>query len=478
MMNPEVKISQPVTKEFSIKAIFPVILALITGMLLVMLDSTIMNVAIPQLEKTFATSLKTIQWAITGYTLALSVVIPLAGWFSDKFTAKRVFLASIVLFTMGSVLCSLAKSPTELIIFRVIQGLGGGMIAPIGMAMSFKIAPPDKRGSIMGLLGLPMLIAPVLGPVLSGWLLEYASWHWIFLINVPIGVIAMIVGIKFLPVTEKVKKVNLDIWGVILSPLAFSSLVFGVHRGGVDGWGDKYTLITLMFAIITLTLFIFVELRQKEPLLELRSFRSFEFSKGMILTWINQFALFGSILLIPLFLQLVRGFSSFESGLMVIPQAIISFVGMIIGGKLFDKYGARLPVFSGLVLLSTGLFLLTRLQNDTNVYVMISYLAIMGLGQGLSTMQLGTHVLKAAPKDLISRVTPLTASAQQIIGSFAVAIMSGLLTSNIASHKSQTNIGGVDVQAMVAGFHDTFLISMALALCGMVISLFLRKQKN
>ncbi|MEK4288216.1 MULTISPECIES: MDR family MFS transporter [Paenibacillus] len=477
MSNLQVEQSQPVTKEFSIKAILPVILALITGMLLVMLDSTIMNVAIPQLEKTFDASLKTIQWAITGYTLALSVIIPLAGWFSDKFTAKRVFLASIVLFPIGSLLCSMAQSTTELIIFRILQGLGGGMIAPIGMAMSFKIAPPDKRGSIMGLLGLPMLIAPVLGPVLSGWLLEYASWHWIFLINVPIGIIAMIVGVKFLPVIEKGNKAKLDIWGVILSPLAFSSLVFGVHRGGVDGWGDRITIISLAFSFIALALFIFVELRQKEPLLELRSFRSLEFSKGMILTWINQFALFGSILLIPIFLQQVRGFSSFESGLLVIPQALISFAGMIIGGKLFDKYGARPVVFSGLVLLSTGLFLLSRLQNDTSVYVMISYFAIMGLGQGLTTMQLGTHVLKAAPKDLISRVTPLTASAQQIVGSFAVAIMSGLLTSNIATQMSQGN-QKLPLEAMVAGFHDTFLVSLGLALCGVVLSLFLHNPKS
>lgn len=223
--------------------------------------------------------------------------------------------------------------------------------------------------------------------------MEYASWHWIFLINVPIGIIAMIVGVKFLPVIEKGNKAKLDIWGVILSPLAFSSLVFGVHRGGVDGWGDRITIISLAFSFIALALFIFVELRQKEPLLELRSFRSLEFSKGMILTWINQFALFGSILLIPIFLQQVRGFSSFESGLLVIPQALISFAGMIIGGKLFDKFGARPVVFSGLVLLSTGLFLLSRLQNDTSVYVMISYFAIMGLGKGLTTMQLGTHVL-------------------------------------------------------------------------------------
>lgn len=467
-------------KPFSIKPLIPVLFALIAGMLLVMLDNTIMNVAIPELENVFHTSLKTIQWAITGYTLATSMVIPLAGWFSDRFTAKRVFLVSILLFTIGSLLCAAAQSPAQLIVFRIMQGLGGGMVAPIGMALSFKIAPPERRGELMGFLALPMLIAPLLGPVLSGWLLEYVSWHWIFLINLPIGLIAIYLGMKYLPVSEKGTSAKLDIWGMILSPLAFSSLVFGVHRGGAQGWSDPFTLLTLAFGLVALSLFIVVELRQKEPLLELRSFRSFEFTKGIILVWINQIALFGSILLIPLYLQQVRGFSSFESGMMIIPQALVSFAGVMAGGRLLDKYGARIPVFSGLVLLSAALALLSRLDSDTPVYVMMSYFALMGLGQGLTTMQLGTHVLKSAPKDLISRVTPLTTSAQQIVGSFAIAIISGLLSSNIAEHMSQAGSAAASAHtaAMVAGFHDTFLLPLSLALCGVVLSLFLRKQEH
>lgn len=278
-----------IQKEFSVKAILPTLIALIVGMLLVMLDTTIMNVAIPKLEKAFDTNLKMIQWSITGYTLALSVVIPLAGWFSDRLSAKRVFLVAIALFTTSSVLCSIAQNPAQLIIFRIVQGLGGGFVGPIGIAFSFKIAPPEKRGSIMGLLGLPMLIAPVLGPVLSGWLLEYASWHWIFLINVPIGIAALILGVKYLPGADRGRKFKLDVWGVILSPLAFSSLIFGVHRGGTEGWSDPYTLVCLITGLVLLTAFIIIELRQKEPLLELRSFRSPDFTRGMILMWINQF---------------------------------------------------------------------------------------------------------------------------------------------------------------------------------------------
>jgi EmrB/QacA subfamily drug resistance transporter len=444
-------------------------------MLLLMLDTTIMNVAIPQLQDYFDTSLRTIQWAITGYTLALSVVVPLAGWASDKFTAKRTFLICLSLFTLGSVLCAAAQSPTQLILFRIIQGLGGGMVFPIGMALSFKIAPPDKRGSIMGLIGLPMFVAPILGPVLSGWLIEYMNWHWIFLINLPLGILALFLGVKYLPASEKKENARLDIWGLLLSPLAFAGLIYAIHRGGTEGWNDVYTIVAVLGSLIALALFIIVELKQKEPLLELRSFRSIEFTKGIVLSWVNQIALFGSILMIPLFLQQVRGFSSFESGLLVIPQAIMSFAAMMIGGKAFDKYGARPVVFSGLLILSTALYLLSGLRTDTSIYVMMSYFAVLGLGQGLGTMTLNNHILQSAPKELISRVTPLTSTGQQVFVSFAVAIMTSLLSSNISKNIS---LGQDPASAQMSGFHDTFLVAFVLALCGVVWSLFLGKSKR
>lgn len=195
-------------QPFSLKAIIPPLLAIIVGMIMVILDGTVVNVAVPKLVDYFASDLKTIQWAITGYTLALAAVIPLAGWMTDRFGSKQVFLTTLTMFILGSMLCSVAQSSSQLIIFRVIQGLGGGMVAPIGMAMVFKLAPVERRGSIMGMLGIPMLLAPALGPVLSGWLVEYVSWHWIFLINVPIGIVGIILGVKYLPKSEKRAKVD------------------------------------------------------------------------------------------------------------------------------------------------------------------------------------------------------------------------------------------------------------------------------
>ena len=195
---------------FSIRTIIGPLLAVIVGMMMVILDSTAMNVALPGIVTDFKSDVSTMQWSLTGYTLALSAVIPLAGWMTDRFGAKKIFLITITFFTIGSVLCSVAQTPEQLILYRVIQGLGGGMVAPIGMTIIFQLAPSDKIGSVMGALGVPMLLAPALGPVLAGYLVEYVTWHWIFLINLPIGIIAILVGLKFLPNVERKTAASLD----------------------------------------------------------------------------------------------------------------------------------------------------------------------------------------------------------------------------------------------------------------------------
>lgn len=467
----------PVVPEFSIKAIIAPLLAVIIGMIMVILDSTVINVAIPNLQHYFDSSLKTIQWTITGYTLALSAVIPLAGWMTDKFGSKRIFLITITLFTLGSVLCSLAQSAEQLILFRIIQGLGGGMVAPIGMAMIFKLAPPEKRGAVMGMLGIPMLLAPAVGPLLSGWLIEIASWHWIFLINLPIGIAGLIVGIKFLPNLERGKAPSLDILGMILAPIAFAMLAYGVSEGGSTGWSSTSTLTGLIVGGAALLIFIFVELRQKQPLLELRVFTSTDFTRGVILLWVSQIALFGAILMVPLFLQNVRGYTPLQSGTFTLAQALASMIFMPIGGRLFDKYGARPLAFTGLTLISIALFLLSQISMDTSVFMIVLPLILMGAGMGLTMMPLNTHVLNSAPRRLVNRVTPLTAATQQVVTSFAIAGLTGYLTSQIKDYMVTPGTAGDILSSSTSAFGDTFLITGFIAVAGILLSTILRKPR-
>lgn len=462
--------------EFSIKSILAPLLAVIIGMMMVILDSTVVNVAVPNLQEYFDSSLKTIQWTITGYTLALSAVIPLAGWMTDKFGAKRIFLITIALFTLGSILCALAQTPEQLVLFRIIQGVGGGMVSPIGMAMIFKMAPQNKRGAVMGMLGIPMLLAPAIGPILSGWLIGFASWHWIFLINLPIGIAALIVGNKFLPNLERQKAPALDILGMILAPIAFAMLAFGVSEGGTD-WGSTRTLTGLIVGGSALILFIIVELLQKQPLLELRVFRSSDFTRSIILSWISQIALFGSMLMIPLYLQNVRGFSALESGLTTLPMAICSMIFMPISGKLFDKLGARPLALTGLSIITIALFSLSQIGTDTPIGLVMIPIGMMGAGMGLSMMPLNTHVLNSAPRRLVSRVTPLTSASQQVVTSFAIAGLTGYFSSQITVHMSETGASSNMLDNMSLAFGDTFFLSAGIAVAGVLLSIILRKPK-
>ena len=453
------------------------LLAIITGMIMIILDSTIVNVALPVLVDDFHKSVTYMQWAITGYTLALSAVIPLAGWISDRFGAKKIFLISIGLFTIGSVLCSVSQSANQLIVFRIIQGIGGGMVSPIGIAMVFRLAPKEKMGSIMGMLGIPMLLGPALGPIVAGYFIEYVSWHWIFLINLPIGIIAIIVGLKFLPEFEKKEVPALDKVGFVLAPIAFSMLAYGVHESAKD-WSSKPTIISLVIGITTLLIFIFVELRQTEPLLELRVFGSSDFTRGIIIAWICQIALFGAILLVPLYLQRVRGYGALNTGIYMLPQALASGLMMPIGGKLFDRIGARPLVFTGMSVITCSLYMLSRISITTNLSYIMICLGMLGGGMGLSMMSINTHVLQAAPKKLVTRVTPLTAAAQQVMVSFAVAGITGYLTSKITHHTANIVEMKNPLQAVTSAYGDTFLLTMCIAGAGVVLSLILRKPKN
>lgn len=347
------------------------------------------------------------------------------------------------------------------------------MVAPIGIATAFTVSPPEKRGSVMGILGIPMLLAPILGPVLSGWLIEYMNWHWIFLINIPVGLLAFLMAWKYLPTAKPKDNSKLDVIGALLAPVSFASLVFAVHQAGDKGWSDASTLVSLVCGILLLGIFIWHELRQKYPLLELRVFRSGAFVHGISVAWLNQIALFGSILLFPLYLQQAKGLSPLEAGLYVIPQAILSTVGINIGGKLFDRFGVRPVALVGILSLAGSLLALTQINNHTSPFYIMCSFAFAGLGQGLTMMQINTHVLKSAPREFISRVTPITTSAQQIMSSFGVTITVAYLNGQIKKLPIDHT-----VDQLGHAFGSTFWITFAFAIAALALSLFFTKRTD
>ncbi|RAP77455.1 DHA2 family efflux MFS transporter permease subunit [Paenibacillus montanisoli] len=459
------------SEEFSIRKILAPLAAIIVGIFMVVLDGTAVNVALPGFLQEFNTSYQVASWTVTGYALAQAAVIPLAGWLSDRFGAKQVFLISVFLFTVGSLLCALATSVEMLIFFRVIQGVGGGMVLPIAMAFTYRLSPPEKVGAVMGMMGIPILLAPALGPVLAGYLIDYVSWKWLFLINIPIGAVGIILGIRTLPRIERQAVAALDKLGFLLAPIAFAGLSYGVSEGATS-WTAAKTIIGIVVGAVALILFVLVELSRKEPLLELRVFRSADFSKGIVVQWISQIALFGTMFLVPLFLQQAQHYSAFDTGLIMLPQAIAAGVFMPIGGKLYDKIGARPLVLIGMLLVTLAAFILSNVDADSGLMMIMGPLALLGAGMGLSMMPLNTHLMQSAPRDLVSRVTSLTNAAQQVMTSFAVAGLATILAKRMAVYAPTAKS---ELAAYSLSFGDTFLVLTFISVFGALLGLLLKK---
>lgn len=459
-------------KEFNLKKVLPAVLTIAVGMLLVMMDTTIMNVALPHIQAAFNTDLATSQWAITAYTLAMATVIPYSGWLADRFSTRKVFGVAILFFSLASFLVSSSTSIAQVIIYRILQGLTGGIVGPVGLAMSFKIIPIEKRGSMMGILGLPMLLAPTIGPALSGWLIKYYSWHTIFLINIPIGFISLGMISLFLPRFEGKKNAKIDLKGALLSPLAFPILIYGVHIGSDKGWTTPLAMLFLTLGFLMLIIFIYVEVITKNPLLEIKVFKVSEFRKGIILMWLNQIAVFGSMLLVPLYLQNIRNYSSLQCGLMMVPQAVASFIGMTVGGRLFDKYGTKSAAIPGFLMTGFSLVLLAQITKTTSITYLLICIILLGLGQGLVNMQVNNHALQAAPLNLITRVTPMTNELLQVVNSFSIAFITAFLSNqirSIAKNNSLTIAGNV-------AFHNTFILLMLFICIGFILTFFLKAK--
>src|ERR687886_548930 len=330
----------PNTASTGTRSVLVPLIAIVLGSFMVILDSTVVNVALPTLGRVLNTDLSVLQWVISGYMLAQAAVIPLSGWLSDRFGAKRVYLSSVVLFTAGSALCGLALNGPMLVGTRILQGIGGGMLMPIGMAVLYRLTPPERRGAIFGLFGIPVMVAPALGPVLSGYLLQYADWRLIFLINLPVGVLALIVGLRVLPRIPAGRAVGaLDWLGIVLGPLGFAALSFGVSQSTYAGWTAPATLGGIGVGLVALVLFVWRELTTDDPVLELRVFRGRDFSLGILTQWTAFAAMFGTFFLIPLYLQQVRGYGALETGLYTLPIAVASAIFMQISGRVFDRVG-------------------------------------------------------------------------------------------------------------------------------------------
>jgi EmrB/QacA subfamily drug resistance transporter len=414
----------------------PVLVALI-GAFMSILDSSIVNVAIPTMMNVFNANTSQIQWVSTIYMLALGVVVPLSGWLGDLIGFKRLYIASMAAFILGSLLCTLSWSLNSLIFARVIQAIGGGMIMPTTMAMIYRMVPRDKIGSGMGIFGIALLVAPAIGPTLGGYLVEYVDWRWIFTINLPIGVIGMLLALFVLPEFKSKHPGKLDIAGALTSAAALFCLLLALTKGSDWGWGDERTIMLFVVSFFSLVLFIYLELTAANPLLDLRVFKYPSFTLANLTIVVTTVGMFSGIFFLPLFLQNIRGIGAMETGLLMLPGALVSGLMMPIIGRLFDKLGPRPLVLLGLLTLAVITFLFRNLNLATATGTVMVWVMFRGMVLPLANMPAQTAAMVDIPTELIGRASAITNIIGRVSGSFGIAVLTSMLTTRQAIHEAR-----------------------------------------
>lgn len=489
------------------------LLAILSGTFVAILNNSLINVALPSMVNIFGSTTDTMQWVLTGYMLANAVMIPMSGSLSAKFGSKRIFILSLASFTLSSVLCALAWSDTSLIAFRVIQGVSGGMIMPIGMSMIYMIVPREKIGMALGIFGIASMTAPALGPTLGGYLIEFLSWQFLFLVGVPFGIFAVLMSSILLKETPKKPELSFDYLGAFLAVVGFGSLLLAFSKGQAEGW-DSFFIVSLFFvAIMSLALFVWVELGKEQPLLDLRLLKIPVFSLSILTSGFVMMGMMGGIFLMPIFLQNVQGLTAMESGILLMPQSIAMAIMMPISGKLMDKYGIGPIGLVGLVTMSVTTFELHNLAADSMHEWIDMILTIRGIGIGLCMMTLSTVGMNAVPRQNVGDASPLSNVLRQVMSSFAIALLTVCMQTRQTFHMSSiaenlnsdmatqllTGLGGMYAQAgvdtaygtagatsilygmmakeaLVRGIGDTFLISAIPIVISIPFLYFLHKK--
>ncbi|HEX6800294.1 MAG TPA: DHA2 family efflux MFS transporter permease subunit [Ktedonobacterales bacterium] len=407
------------------------------GLFMGVLDVTIVSVALPQMQAYFHTDRDTITWVATAYLLAQAAVIPVTGFVSDRIGTKTVFLTALGLFTVGSALCAFAPSEQWLIAFRVFQGIGGGALFPVAFAIIFRIFPPAERGPASALIGVPVLLAPAFGPTVGGFFTQNFDWRAIFLINLPVGVIAFIGSLLVLhggareraesglatPEGQPAARKRFDVVGLVLSMVGFTALVYGISEAALTSWTDGKVLIALAAGGVLLIAFVVNELLVSDPVMDVRLFRNYTFTAANVLTWVVSGFLFASIYLLPIFFQNVQGYSPLQSGEFVIVQGLGAAVATVIAGRLYNQVGPRILVAVGFALVTAGTFGFTQLTVNTTWQSLQIWMLVRGLGLGFANIPLQTLALSVVSNRAMARASSLVNVTRQVFGAVGITAL-------------------------------------------------------
>jgi EmrB/QacA subfamily drug resistance transporter len=446
----------------------------ILGSIMSILDTTIVNVALRTLGRELHAPISQIQWVVTGYLLSLAAVIPITGWAARSFGPKRVYLFAVVVFTAGSALCGLATSSTELIVFRVFQGIGGGMILPIGQLMLAEAAGPKRMGRVMSIVAVPMMLAPVLGPALGGLIVDNLSWRWIFYVNVPIGAIAVVTALRMLPTVERKPAERLDFVGLALMASGLPLLTYGLAEIGSTGsFSSVKVVVPILLGIGLVIAFAFHALRVRtvKPLLDLRLYRRPTFSSASIAMFCLGAALFGGMILLPLYWQGIRHESVFNSGLLTAPQGLGMALVMPLAGRLTDRFGGGPLALMGVLVTALTTVPFGFIGTHTSIVGLSVAMLFRGAGIGFAFMPAMTAAFASLQRSELSDATPQLNVLQRVGGSIGTAVLAVVLQRSL--------VGTHGLTAMAGAYGTAFWWSAALTALAIIPCIVLvRAERN
>jgi EmrB/QacA subfamily drug resistance transporter len=432
--------------------------AIMIGTIMVVLDSTVVNVALHAIGVDLNAG-NGIEWVVTAYLLGVCASQPATGWLSDRFGRKELYLTSLMAFTAASLLCAASGSLPVLVAARALQGLGGGALLPVGMAMCLDIFPQSQHGRAIAMWGMSAMAAPALGPTLGGWVVTSVTWHWLFLVNVPIGVVCVLLGFRVLPRTGERRHLRFDALGLVLGVSGLVLTVLGLSEANQWGWASPPTVACLVVGLAALWLFVLHERSTKDPLIELRMLNHRAFRLTLVIVLFVYFAHFGRIVYLALELTSLRGYTPLRVGVMFMPAAIAAGISMQIGGRMCDRIGPRLPIMTGLAFVLGATVSLGLLTLGTPAWVIVAIMCVQGFGTGLTTAPMMVAGLSQMPKELLSQGAAMRTLTNQIAGAVSVAVLGAVVATRVGDQPSPSTIQ--------AAYNSAFLVAAA----GIVIAL-------
>ncbi|HID1316370.1 TPA: DHA2 family efflux MFS transporter permease subunit [Staphylococcus aureus] len=486
-----------------------ILAALLFGMFIAILNQTLLNVALPKINTEFNISASTGQWLMTGFMLVNGILIPITAYLFNKYSYRKLFLVALVLFTIGSLICAISMNFPIMMVGRVLQAIGAGVLMPLGSIVIITIYPPEKRGAAMGTMGIAMILAPAIGPTLSGYIVQNYHWNVMFYGMFIIGIIAILVGFVWFKLYQYTTNPKADIPGIIFSTIGFGALLYGFSEAGNKGWGSVEIETMFAIGIIFIILFVIRELRMKAPMLNLEVLKFPIFTLTTVINMVVMLSLYGGMILLPIYLQNLRGFSALDSGLLLLPGSLIMGLLGPFAGKLLDTIGLKPLAIFGIAVMTYATWELTKLNMDTPYMTIMGIYVLRSFGMAFIMMPMVTAAINALPGRLASHGNAFLNTMRQLAGSIGTAILVTVMTTQTTQHLSafgeeldKTNpvvqdhmrelasqYGGqegamkvllqfVNKLATVEGINDAFIVATIFSVIALILCLFLQSNKK